>query len=85
MTDVETAWFEYRKKLLSFTRSKVATLDDAEDILSDVFAKLAKVSLEGRAPDKLSAWLYRVTKNSIVDYYRAKKTTEPLSNENEPF
>ena len=74
MTDIEKAWLLYRKKLLVFIRSKVATEQDAEDVLSDVFVKLAYAVSQQDMPENISAWLYRVTKNCIVDYYRARKT-----------
>ncbi|MFV1975618.1 MAG: sigma-70 family RNA polymerase sigma factor [Candidatus Scalindua sp.] len=87
MTKVEEAWLAYQRKLFSFIRSRVETSEDAEDILNDVFAKLAKTADENAIPDNVSSWLYRVTKNRIVDYYRAKKRyeqlPEDLSEENE--
>jgi len=77
-TTVEQAWLEYQSKLYSFIRSKVDTSDDAEDIVNEVFAKLIKKSGENATPDNIASWLYRVTRNSIVDYYRAKKRFEQL-------
>ena len=73
MTKVEEAWVEYQQQLFSFIRSRVETPEDAEDILNDVFAKLTKTADENVIPDSISSWLYRVTKNRIVDYYRTKK------------
>lgn len=75
---VDQAWIEYRKKLLSFIRAKVETAEDAEDILNDVFSKLVKVASENKSPGSLGPWLYRVTKNRIVDYYRSKEHFEQL-------
>ena len=75
---IEKAWINYQHQLLSFIRLKVVTDDDAEDILSDVFVKLSKAVGDKKVPDNISAWLYRVTKNSIVDYYRTKKNNEEL-------
>jgi len=75
---VEQAWFEYRKKLLAFIRVRVETLEDAEDILAEVFSKLVKIAGENKYPGNLAPWLYRVTKNSIVDYYRSKECLEQL-------
>jgi len=74
---VESAWRAYQQKLLSFIQTKVGTYEDAEDILNEVFMKLLKVN-ESNSPENVSAWLYHVTKNSIVDYYRAKKSFSPL-------
>lgn len=78
MTIVEQAWQEYQRKLFLFIRSKVDTPEDAEDILSDVFASLIKKTGDNVIPDNIASWLYRVTRNRIVDYYRARKTIEEL-------
>lgn len=78
MTKIEQAWIAYQEKLFSFIRSKVETSEDAEDILNDVFAKLIRTAKDKTIPDNVSSWLYRVTKNTIVDYYRAKKIFEQL-------
>ena len=76
--EVETAWIAHQQQLLSFIRSRVETTEDAEDILNDVFAKLLKVTQDNVIPDSIASWLYHVTKNSIVDYYRGKKMFEQL-------
>jgi RNA polymerase sigma-70 factor (ECF subfamily) len=87
MKRVEEAWLDYQHQLFLFIRTKVGSLEDAEDILNDVFVKLTKATTENAIPDNVSSWLYRVTKNRIVDYYRIKKSFEPLpddlSEENE--
>jgi len=75
---IEQAWLEYRKKLLTFILAKVDTPEDAEDILNDVFSTLVKIALENKYPDNLAPWLYHVTKNRIVDYYRSKQRFEQL-------
>lgn len=78
MISVEKAWIKYQQQLFSFIRFKVETLEDAEDILNDVFVKLTQTANENAIPENVSSWLYRVTKNRIVDYYRAKKRFEKL-------
>ena len=70
---IEQAWQEYQAKLTLFIRSKVDTTEDAEDILNDVFAALIKQNRDNQIPDKIISWLYRVTRNKIIDYYRTKK------------
>lgn len=75
---IETAWKDYSNKLLSFIRAKVSSHEDAEDILSDVFLKLAKQTDLARVPHKLSGWLYQVTRNAIIDFYRSKRLLESL-------
>lgn len=80
-TTVEHAWKEYRRNLISFIRSKVDTSEDAEDILNDVFASLIRKTGDNEIPNNIASWLYRVSRNRIVDYYRAKKSFEELPEE----
>lgn len=75
---IEQTWLEYKNRLFSFIRARVATKEDAEDILNEVFEKLVKQTKQKGSPQKTSNWLYRITRNSIVDYYRTKKTFEQL-------
>lgn len=84
ITTVEEAWIRYHQKLFNFIRAKVETPEDAEDILDEVFAKLSEAANADAIPDHISAWLYSVTKNNIVDYYRTKKRFEPLPEELAP-
>jgi RNA polymerase sigma-70 factor (ECF subfamily) len=75
---IDEVWLEFQRKLFLFIRSRVETSEDAEDILNDVFARLIGKVNDGNVPDNISSWLYHVTKNRIVDYYRAKKTFDKL-------
>ena len=78
---IETAWNKYHRKLLSFIRTKINSHEDAEDVLADVFIKLARQAESSRIPQKLPNWLHCVTRNSIIDYYRTKRPTETLPDE----
>lgn len=73
ITTIEQAWQEYQRKLLGFIQSRVDSAEDAEDILNDVFIALIKETENHATPDHVAAWLYRVSKNKITDYYRKKK------------
>jgi RNA polymerase sigma-70 factor, ECF subfamily len=78
---IENAWHEYNERLMYFVRTHVESPDDAEDILSKVYLKLAQQTETSQIPQKLSSWLFRVTKNTIIDFYRARKPTEEISDE----
>jgi RNA polymerase sigma factor (sigma-70 family) len=70
----------YRERLLKFIRSRVRLLEDAEDILQDVFGELARAddAIGAVKPvENAAAWLYRAARNRIIDHYRKKKD-EPL-------
>lgn len=64
---------QYSKKLLNFIREKTKSLEDAEDILQEVwyqFSRLANID----ELENISAWLYSVSRNKITDLYRKKKS-----------
>ena len=60
-------------RLLAFIRSKVASREDAEDILQDVFYHtLEGVSITDHI-DNVLGWLYTAARNRITDWYRKKR------------
>jgi RNA polymerase sigma factor (sigma-70 family) len=61
--------------LFSFIRSRTKNKEDAEDILQDVWYALSSI-IDTEPIEQLGAWLYRVSKNKIVDKMRKQK---PLS------
>jgi RNA polymerase sigma-70 factor, ECF subfamily len=74
----EQTWLSYRAELVRFVTGRVGDEALADDIVHDVLLK-ALSQLESLAdPTKLRAWLYRITRNTIVDYYRARRPSEPL-------
>jgi RNA polymerase sigma factor (sigma-70 family) len=64
---------QYGKRLSRFIRSRVKNDEDAEDILQDVWYQLTAVI--GTEPvGQLGAWLYRVSRNRIIDRKRKQGT-----------
>ena len=61
---------DYSKRLLGFIRKRVSNEADAEDILQDVFYQLAGNT---QPIEQLTAWLFRVARNRIVDVKRKHK------------
>lgn len=65
---------EYAPRLLGYIQSRIHNREDAEDILQDVFYQLARVSIENRSKiERISSWLYRVARNSILNFWRKKR------------
>lgn len=62
-----------RGRLLRFIRTKVANEEDAQDILQDVFYQLASNHGIVEGIENMTAWLFRVARNRIIDTYRKKK------------
>jgi len=65
-------------RLFNFIRKSVSSIEDAEDILQDVFYQLAAGYNTIQSVDKISSWLFTVARNKITDRFRKKKT-EPLN------
>ena len=62
-----------RKRLLDFIRRKISNELDAEDIVQDVFFQFIDTS-QSEAIENATAWLYRVARNKIIDWYRKRKS-----------
>ncbi|MFL5789223.1 MAG: RNA polymerase sigma factor [Flavisolibacter sp.] len=76
---------DYGKRLFYFIRGRVQTDEDAEDILQDVWYQFSNV-MNTEPIEQVSAWLYRVARNKIIDQYRKQQSgylEEELSNINE--
>jgi len=60
-------------RLRSFVRKRVPDAGDAEDILQDVLYELVQAHRLMRPVEHVGAWLYRVARNRIVDFFRKKR------------
>lgn len=63
----------HRPRLLDFIRRRVSTDEDAEDIVQDVLYQFLSNYSVAQPIEQLSAWLYTVARNRIVDWYRKRK------------
>ncbi len=75
-------YIEYRGKVMSYIRTRVKTYEDAEDICSDVFEKVFR-SGDRYDAEKASAstWIYTITRNAVIDYFRRMRPAEELPEE----
>jgi len=62
-----------RSRLSSFIRRSVRDQTDADDILQDVFHEFVEAYRLPEPIEQVSAWLFRVARNRIVDRFRKKK------------
>ena len=68
-----------RPKLRNFIRQRVADPSEVEDILQDVFSELVEAYRLMKPLEYVTAWLFRVASNRIIDRFRKKKPNEDLS------
>lgn len=76
--NTQNIWKEFHQQLGLFVRKRIGNKEDAEDILQEVFVKIHKNLANLKQEDNLRAWLYRITRNTIIDFYRAKKPSEKI-------
>ena len=70
---LQQIWSDFNKELYRFILSRVKDSDHAKDILQDVFLKI-HYSIHGlKDQSKLASWIYQITRNAIIDYFRKKK------------
>jgi RNA polymerase sigma factor (sigma-70 family) len=70
-------FLSFRQRLLNFIHTRVSRIEDAEDILQEVFYQFTRVNNLINPIENISAWLYRAARNRIIDHYK-KKEDEPL-------
>ncbi|OVE81548.1 RNA polymerase sigma factor SigZ [bacterium M21] len=73
MNNIEMVWQAYHSRLLSFIQSRVSDPTIAEDILQDVFIRINKRLDTLKEDSKLRSWIYQITRNAIIDYYRSHR------------
>ncbi len=71
-------WQNHKAQLKSYINTKLDEPDDVEDILQDVYIKASENLHQLKARGSLKSWLYRITHNTIMDYYRRRKHHEEL-------
>lgn len=66
-------WKEFNQELLGFIKKRVHNSENAEDILQEVFIKIHKNVNSLKDNKKVASWVYQITRNAIIDFYRKKK------------
>ncbi len=70
---IRQSFAEERANLFAFIRSKIRSLQEAEDLLQDVYVQALSSLNVLEVVDNLTGWLYTVAKNRIIDWYRRKR------------
>src|SRR5687767_3060382 len=72
----EQTFLKEKDRLLSFIRNRVSSLEEAEDILQDVFFQFVAGYDTIQSLDRVTSWLFSVARNKIIDRYR-KESARP--------
>jgi RNA polymerase sigma-70 factor, ECF subfamily len=71
---VSRIWDDSRLRLKNFIARKINNQADVEDVLQNVFCKIHQNIHQLENADKLYSWVYQLTRNAIIDYYRDSKS-----------
>jgi RNA polymerase sigma-70 factor (ECF subfamily) len=63
--------------LFYFQKHRVPS-DHAEDLVQDVFVNIVKHCHEFRGEARIEAWLWRIARNCLIDYFRRARPEDPL-------
>lgn len=66
----EETFLREKGRLLSFIRNRVSSVEEAEDILQDVFYQFVAGFESIESLDRVTSWLFQVARNKIIDRYR---------------
>ena len=77
--DITLIYMEYRERVMGYIYARLRSQADAEDVCQDVFEKIY-TKLDSFDPEKssISTWIYSITRNSVIDYYRRSHPHEDL-------
>ncbi len=71
-------------KVMGYITARVQRRVDAEDLCADVFEKVyRKLDEFDQDRAKISTWIFTITRNTVIDYFRKQKPTAELD-ENMP-
>lgn len=78
----EEIYKQYFKKVYGYMWGKVQNVVLAEDLTSTVFLKVyEKLDSYDESKAALSTWIFRITHNTLIDYYRVRKVNEEMPEE----
>jgi RNA polymerase sigma-70 factor (ECF subfamily) len=73
---VSQVWKESRTRLKGFINKRINNEFDAEDVLQNVFFKIYQNIDSVKDSDKLYPWIFQLTRNAIIDFYRERKKVD---------
>lgn len=89
---VQYIWSDLHGELRNFIRSWIGDPVQAEDLLQEIFIKIHLHLHQLKDPERLTAWVYQISRNVISDHFRQLRTagshtlsTLPDREEEEPL
>ncbi|MBK7959694.1 MAG: RNA polymerase sigma factor [Bacteroidetes bacterium] len=67
-------YFEHQKMVFNLALQYLQNIEDAEEVMQDVFVKVHDHLNAFKNQSSLKTWIYRITINQSLDFIKAKKT-----------
>lgn len=64
-------WQQVHERLRAFIAKRVGNDAEAEDLLQEVFVRVHRHLDQLKEPERLTSWVFQITRHAIIDYYRA--------------
>ena len=74
----EALYQEFFPKISRFVVYRVSDVENAEDLVSDIFVKAWESLQNGVVIGSFQNWIFTVARNRVIDFYRTSKTTADL-------
>ncbi len=69
----------YHDRVMGYIAARVQRREDAEDLCADVFEKALRAAPAfDAARSSPGTWLYAITRNTVIDYFRRTRSVEEL-------
>lgn len=67
---LETLHARYIQQLFQYVYMQTGNYHDTEEIIQDVFFKMAKNLWKFQGKSSFKTWLFSISRNTVIDYYR---------------
>ncbi|MBY5994156.1 RNA polymerase sigma factor SigZ [Ferrimonas balearica] len=75
---MQTHWQQHRAQLRQYISKRVDDSATVDDLLQEVYLKAHTQLHQLRAQGSLTAWLYRIAHNTIMDHHRQQRRWQAL-------
>lgn len=68
--NIEQIWKEYQGRLKGYLHLRVSNPADVDDLLQEILIKTHQNLHKVKTETNVKAWLFQITRNSLIDFYR---------------
>ena len=71
--NLEAIYRRFHHELMGFVERRVGDPEQAEDIVQEIFVRIQRSLSQLETVGNVRAWLYRITRNAVIDHYRTRR------------